>query len=139
MRPERLYVTVCNVTTSNIHGRSLTELQQAILDVVWSHGPVTADHVRSALGPKRDLKDSTIRTLMRRLEARGYLTHSISGRVFVYRAAMARRGVAARAVRNIIDRFWAGSTEQFLAGMVSEKVLTVKEIEQLARRIKQQR
>ena len=106
---------------------------------MWADGPVTADHVRSSLGPKRDLKDSTIRTLMRRLEARGYLTHSISGKVFVYRAAMARRGVAARAVRNIIDRFWAGSTEQFLAGMVSEKILTVKEIEQLARRIKQQR
>ena len=127
------------MTTSNTHSRPLTELQQAILDVVWAQGPVTSDQVRTALGPKRDLKDSTIRTLMRRLEARGYLTHSVDGKVFVYRAAMARRGVAVRAVRGIIDRFWAGSTEQFLAGMVSEKVLTVKELEQLARRIKQQR
>jgi BlaI family penicillinase repressor len=127
------------VTNSNTQGRPLTDLQQAILDVVWSRGPVTAEQVRTALGPARHLKDSTVRTLLRRHEVRGFLAHSLSGKVFVYRAALARRGVAARAVQHIIDRFWAGSTEQFLAGMVSEKVLSLDEIRQLARKVKAHR
>jgi len=134
-----MYVTVCNVTASNTHSRPLTDLQQAIIDVVWARGPATAEQVRTALDPTRHLKDSTIRTLLRRLEARGFLTHTLSGKVFVYRAAIARRGVAARAVQHIIDRFWAGSTEQFLAGMVSEKVLGIDEIRQLARKVKRHR
>jgi BlaI family penicillinase repressor len=116
------------VTNSNTQGRPLTDLQQAILDVVWSRGPVTAEQVRTALGPARHLKDSTVRTLLRRLEVRGFLAHSLSG-----------KGVAARAVQHIIDRFWAGSTEQFLAGMVSEKVLSIDEIRQLARKVKAHR
>ena len=46
------------------------------------------------------------------------------------------RRLAARAVRSIIDRFCAGSAEQFLTGLVDEKVLSVAEIRRLARKIK---
>src|SRR5690349_17232007 len=68
-------VTLSHMTRRNTSGRSLTELQQAILDFVWENGPVTADQVRQALEPKYPLKDPTIRTMLRRLEARGYVTH----------------------------------------------------------------
>ena len=119
--------------------RPLTELQQAILDHIWTKGSATSDDVREGLRPTHTLKDSTVRTLLRRLEARGYLTHTTNGKSFVYRAAVARHGVAARAVRQIIDRFWAGSAEQFLVGMVDEQVLDVKEIEALARKVKRAR
>jgi len=77
-----------------------------------------------------------VRTLLRRLEARGFLTHDLNGKVFVYRAALRRPSVAARAVQHVIDRFCAGSAEQFLAGMVDEKVLTVEQIARLATKIK---
>ena len=129
-------VTVCSVTLSNIHKRPLTDLQQAILDVVWSKGAVTADQVRESLLPRRHLKDSTVRTLLRRLEARDLLTHRVEGRVFVYTAAVRRRSLAARTVEQVIDRFWAGSTEQFLLGMVDEKIIAPATLEKLARRVK---
>ncbi len=115
---------------------TFTELQQAILDLIWSKGSATADQVREGLLPKRRLKDPTVRTLLRRLEERGYLRHRIEGKTFVYQAAVRRPSVAARAVRHIIDRFWAGSAEQFLAGMVDEKVLSAEELQRLARKIK---
>lgn len=121
---------------SNTNRRPLTDLQQAILDIVWSKGSVTADQVREALQPSRDLKDSTVRTLLRRLEARGLLTHRVEGRVFVYAAAVRRRRLAARTVQQVIERFWAGSTEQFLLGMVDEKVIEPAILEKLARRVK---
>ena len=114
----------------------LTELQQAILEFIWSKKSATADEVREALLPKTRLKDASVRTLLRRLEARGYLTHRLDGKVFVYEATMPTRSIAAGAVRQIIDRFCSGSVEQFLLGMVDEKVLSMKEIRRLAQKVK---
>ncbi len=116
--------------------KALTELQQAILDYLWSSGTATAEQVREAISEKHPLKESSVRTLLARLEAYGYLAHSVEGKTFVYRAARARKSLAASAIRNIIDRFWAGSTEQFLAGMVDEKVLSVEQLEKLSKKVR---
>ena len=125
--------TVCNVTMRH---RQLTELQQAIVEWLWKAGPSTAEQIREGLAPSYDLKDSTVRTLLRRLEERDYLTHTVDGKVFVYRAAVPPRSLAARSVRQLIDRFWSGSAEQFLAGLVDEKVLTPAQIRKLATKVK---
>jgi BlaI family penicillinase repressor len=127
------------VTPRNITGRPLTDLQQAILNVIWAKGPATSEQVREALRPAHPLKDSSIRTLLRRLERRGYLRHHVVGHAFVYRAAIPASSVAARAVRHIIDRFCSGSVEQFLVGMVDEQVIPRREIERLARKVRKQR
>jgi BlaI family penicillinase repressor len=123
------------MTPSNIHKRPLTDLQQAILDFIWSKGSATAEEVREGLTPKHLLKDPSVRTLLRRLEARGYLTHKLVGKVFVYRAKVKQRSVAARAVQQIINRFCGGSVDQFLLGMVDEKVMSAEEIRKIARKI----
>jgi BlaI family penicillinase repressor len=124
------------MTARNISSRPLTDLQQAILDFIWKGGPATAEQVREGLLPAHPLKDPTVRTLLRRLEARGFLGHKVEGKLFRYEAKVARRRVAARAVRHIIERLCAGSADQFLAGMVDENVLTVDQIERLARKVK---
>ena len=59
-------------------------------------------------------------------------------KVFVYRARVPRRSVAARAVQHIIDRFCGGSVEQFLVGMVDEHVPSSRELERLAKKVKGQ-
>jgi BlaI family transcriptional regulator, penicillinase repressor len=127
------------VTHRNGDKRPLTDLQQAILDLIWARGSATAEQVRAALAARFPLKDSSVRTLLRRLEARGYLSHHLDGKIFVYEAAIPAQRVAAGAVRQIIKRFWAGSAEQFLAGMVDEKVLSPEEIHKLAKRVKKAR
>jgi predicted transcriptional regulator len=81
------------------------------------------------------MKDSTIRTVLRRLEEKGYLTHQIQGRTFIYKASDARQNVAVRAVKGIIDRFCGGSAEELVLGMVDNAVLDRKQLERLARRI----
>jgi BlaI family penicillinase repressor len=118
-----------------IRNRPLTELQQAIVDFIWSSRSATAEQVREGLSPGFRLKDSTVRTLLRRLEERGYLTHRVEGKAFIYESAVPPRSLAARAVKQIIERFWAGSAEQFLAGMVDEKVLTAAQIRKLADKV----
>ena len=114
----------------------LTDLQQAILDFIWSKGAATSEQIREALLPEHPLKDPSVRTLLRRLEERGYLSHRLEGKVFVYRARVQPQGVAARAVQQIIDRLCSGSVEQFLVGMVDENVLSMKQIQRLARKVR---
>jgi predicted transcriptional regulator len=111
----------------------LGELERSILSIVWRKTEITADQVREELG--RPLKDSTIRTVLRRLEEKGYLKHSVEERTFIYRPAESRQRVAGRAVKRIVDWFCEGSVEALLVGMVDSKVLDRGELERLAERI----
>ena len=86
--------------------------------------------------PRHPLKDSSVRTLLRRLVTRGYVSRRVVEGVFVYKAEVSSTRVAARTVKRLIDAFWSGSAEQFLAGMVDEKVLSAEEIQRLARKVK---
>jgi len=108
----------------------LGELERDILLIVWRLGFATADQVREGLD--RPLKDSTVRTVLRRLEEKGYLAHSIDDRTFVYRPAESRQHVASRAVKRIVDWFCEGSVEALLVGMVDSKVLDRAELQRLA-------
>jgi predicted transcriptional regulator len=85
------------------------------------------------------MKESTIRTVLRRLEAKGYVTHTVEGRAYLYRALHAPETVAARAVRSLIDRFCGGSAEALVVGMVDDDVLSARELERIHRRIAQAR
>jgi len=116
---------------------NLGELEQLVMDFVWAHGPCTSEACREALAPERPMKESTIRTVLRRLEQKGYVEHTVDGRTFIYRAAERRENVAVRAVKSIIDRFCGGSAEALVLGMVDNEVLDRKQLETLARRVAQ--
>jgi len=111
----------------------LGELERSILMIVWRVGAVTAEQVREELG--RPLKDSTIRTVLRRLEEKGCLAHDVDNRTFLYRPAQSRQRVAGRAVKRIVDWFCDGSVEALLVGLVDSKVLDRGELQRLAERI----
>ena len=120
--------------TSSLHDPAeLGELERDILSIVWRLGAVTAEQVREELD--RPLKDSTVRTVLRRLEEKGYLAHSVEDRTFIYRPAESRQRVAGRAVKRIVDWFCEGSVEALLVGMVDSKVLDRSELQRLAERI----
>lgn len=121
--------------TQNTRPRNLGEVEQMVMDYVWSHGPVSSEACREALAARRPMKESTIRTVLRRLEVKGYVAHEISGRTYIYRAAEPRQNVAVRAVKNIIDRFCGGSVEQLVIGMVDNAVLDRRQLERLTQKI----
>jgi len=115
--------------------KNLSELQHRMMQVLWEHGPATAEQVRGALGFRNPLKDSTVRTILRRLEEKGYVRHRVEGRTYIYSGVEAPRNLAVRAVCQIIDRFCGGSVEQLLVGMVENEVLDGGELRDLARKI----
>jgi len=105
------------------------------MDVIWKRSSATAEDVREALAERHPMKDSTARTVLKRLEEKGYLAHQVDGRTNVYRGLTAPQNVAVRAVRQIIDRFCGGSLEKLLVGMVDDQVLDEQELQRLANRI----
>jgi len=108
----------------------LGDLEREVMQLVWAHGPVTAEAVREKLS--RPLKESTVRTVLRRLEEKGYTTHTVDGRTYVYQAAEDRGRVAAKAVQRIVDWFCNGSVEEVLVGMVDRSMLDQKQLRALA-------
>ena len=120
-------------TQANHDPAELGELERSILSVVWRKAEINAEQVREELG--RPLKDSTIRTVLRRLEEKGYLTHTVDDRTFIYRPAESRQRVAGRAAKRIVDWFCEGSVEALLVGMVDSKMLDRAELQRLEDRI----
>jgi predicted transcriptional regulator len=112
-----------------------TPLEQVLLDFVWAHPDCTAETCREGLAGQRKLKDSTVRTILRKLEEKGYVAHTVDGRTFVYRAAETRRNMAVQAAQQLIDRFCNGSVEELLVGLVDNQVLQPKQLQRLAEKI----
>jgi predicted transcriptional regulator len=99
--------------------------------VVWDSEPCSVEAVYEVVSRDRDLKETTVRTLLRRLEQKGYLQHESDGRAYLYHSTERPRNLAARAVRQIIDRFCQGSVEELVSGMVDAKMLSKAELASL--------
>jgi BlaI family transcriptional regulator, penicillinase repressor len=117
----------------------LTPLESDVMRAVWDKGPCPVEAVHQMVSRKRDLKETSVRTILRRLEQKGYLKHQEQGRAYVYRAVEPARSLAARAVRQIVDSFCKGSVEELVSGMVEARVLSNEELEQLEQYVRERR
>ena len=111
----------------------LGELEHEVMQLVWDRGSITAEQAREYLS--RPLKESTVRTVLRRLEGKGYVTHTVEGRTYHFVPAEARGVVAAKAVQRIVDWFCNGSIEEVLIGMVDNAALDHKQLQLLSDKI----
>jgi BlaI family penicillinase repressor len=117
----------------------ISDLEQEVMNIIWSRGSATAANVQKILAAERPLKDSTIRTVLMRLEEKGYVQHEVDGRTFVYSCVEPPGSVAARAVKQILDRFCHGSLESLLAGMVDDELVDTDELRKIADRLGRER
>jgi predicted transcriptional regulator len=108
----------------------LGALEAQVLRLLWQHGPSSAESVRARL--ERPLKESTIRTVLRRLEQKGYAEHEVQGRTFIFRAAAPAAEVAERGVRGLAAWLYQGSVAELLVGLVGGSRLAPKELDRLA-------
>src|SRR5262249_18570641 len=131
------YVTLHTVTYMKSAATELGDLERQVMQLMWSHDRLTADalgELLAELRPRR-LKDSTVRTVLRRLERKGLVAHTVDGRTFVYHATEPRGRVAAKAVKHVVDWFCNGSLDEVLVGMVDSAMLDRRQVQMLADRI----
>jgi BlaI family penicillinase repressor len=112
----------------------LGDLEHELLGLLWAHGEMTAFAVRKHV--TRKLKDPTIRTVLRRLEEKGYVTHSVVSGTFVYRAKESAESAAASAVKGIVDRFCGGSIERVLLGLIDAAHIDAGQLAAIAGKLK---
>jgi predicted transcriptional regulator len=111
----------------------LGNLEREVMQLIWANGRLTAEAVREKLA--RRLKESTVRTVLRRVEEKGYVNHDVDGRTYVYQATHPRAKVAAKAVQRIVDSFCNGSVEEVLVGMVDSAMLDQRQLRVLADKV----
>jgi predicted transcriptional regulator len=116
----------------------LGDLEKQVMDFLWQHAGATAEQVRTALGKQRPLTDSTIRTVLRRLEAKGFVRHHAEGRQYLYSSVREPRNVAVQTVREVLKNFCRGSVEELLTGLVDHRVLDSAELRRIAAHIEAQ-
>jgi len=115
--------------------KPLGPLEHAVMQILWVRQQATSDEVRKALPQDQEFKESTIRTILRRLEEKQYLQHDVEGRTYVYRPRVKPESVASRQVLGIIEKLCKGSVEKLLVGMVDDELITPEKLRELADRI----
>src|SRR5579859_8201657 len=103
------------------------------MDVLWRLGTALADEVRAAL--PGEPHDSTVRTLLRILESKGYVLHDVRGKSYVYRPAVERAQAQRSAVRSFLGRLFGGSAEDLVLRLIEDEVLTPNQIEQIRKSV----
>jgi BlaI family transcriptional regulator, penicillinase repressor len=112
----------------------LGDLEHELLTILWAQGEMTALAVRKHVA--RKLKDPTIRTVLRRLEEKGYVTHAVLSGTFIYRAKESAETAAASAVQGIVERFCGGSIERVLLGLVAAGLVDPNQLAVIAGKLK---
>jgi len=131
--------TMTKATTNRVVMRPpLAELENEVMQAVWKIEPCSVEAVHAIVSRKRNLKETSVRSILRRLEQKRYLTHASDGTAYVYRSTETSRSLAARAVRQLIDRFCRGSVEELVSGMLDAKVLSKEEMKRLEELVRSQ-
>ena len=112
---------------------ALSPLESRVMDIVWRRGEATADDVLTELGG--GMTNASVRTLLRRIESKRYLAHRIEGRAFVYVPVVAASAAAQGALQRLARRFYGGSIEQLVQGLLDGRMIDRRRLEKLARRV----
>src|SRR5271165_1234096 len=109
----------------------LAEREAELMEVLWMHGPSTVTEVREHL--RDELAYTTVLTVLRNLESKGYVGHDEEGRAHRFRPLVAREAARRSALRDLSVKFFNGSTALLLTHLVSDQELSEEEIRGIRR------
>jgi len=109
----------------------LSPAQNEIMDIVWERGEVSASEVRRALAKARKVARNTVRTLLERMEHKGWLTHREEGRTYYYAAAQPRQLTIGQKVHDIVETICGGSAETLVNALLDYRGLNVDELKRI--------
>jgi len=109
----------------------LTDLQLAIVRVLWTRGATTVVEVQEALMPERPLAHTTVATLLSRLEKRGVISRAIVGRQFHYRAEVSEPDVRRSMVGELTDMLFAGRPAALISHLIAEQEIRPGDLDEV--------
>jgi len=108
---------------------TLTDREADVMQLLWDHGPSVVTEVRERL--RDELAYTTVLTILRTLELKGYVGHTEEGRVHRYFAAVQQQAARKSALRHLKDKLFKGSSELLFAHLVAERKLTAEQIQRM--------
>lgn len=108
---------------------SLTDREADIMRVLWDHGPSVVSEVQSRLSD--ELAYTTVLTVLRTLEAKGYVGHDEEGRQHRYFASVEQQAAQRSALKHVLGKFFQNSSELLFARLVSEEKLSPEQIRRM--------
>jgi BlaI family transcriptional regulator, penicillinase repressor len=110
----------------------LSRSQREIMEIVWDRGEISAIEAREVLSAKkRDLAKNTVRTLLERMEVKGWLTHREDGRTFLYSAAEPREASIGQKVLEVVEHLCGGSPETLVTALLDYRGLQPDELKRI--------
>jgi BlaI family transcriptional regulator, penicillinase repressor len=116
---------------------TLTPQELEIMKLVWQRDTATVRDIYETLLERRKIAYTTVMTMMKILETKGYLKKRRQDRAFVYRPARPKSQVIAGMLREFIDRVFNGSAEPLLVHLVKSRQIRQKELKEIARMIEE--
>jgi len=113
----------------------LADREAELMEILWQHGPSTVAEVRAHLND--DLAYTTVLTILRNLESKGYISHAGEGRAHRFSPVIAREAAQRSALRHLAAKLFSGSTSLLLTHLISDRALTEEDIERIRRLLKQ--
>lgn len=108
--------------------KKLSELQTAVLRVLWSHGEATVSEVHDQLLEERNLAPTTVATLLSRLEKQGVLAHRSQGRQFIYRPTVSEHEVRRSTLADLTERLFHGDVAALVSQLLSARDVSADEL-----------
>jgi len=104
--------------------------------VLWEKKSATVGDITEALSVKRRVHYSTVQTLLRILETKGYVSHEKSGRAFMYHPLVDQQQARRRALRHLVSRLFNNSLSQLVMNVLEDGKIDPEELEQLKQLVK---
>jgi BlaI family penicillinase repressor len=113
----------------------LTKLELLLMKIIWEKGRATVHEVQQALPPENPLAYTTILTMLRILENKGFLKHDVQGRTYVYGPAVKQDEVSQGMLKDLLDRLFDGSKAALLNTLLEAEKVSQEELQELKRLI----
>jgi predicted transcriptional regulator len=108
---------------------ALTDREADVMRILWDHGPSSVAEVRDVLSDK--LAYTTVLTILRVLEGKGYVNHEQEGKGYRYFAAIPEQAAQKSAVRHLTSKLFKGSSELLFTHLVSDQKLSAQQIRRI--------
>ena len=115
----------------------LGHLQIEIMRILWDRGEASAVEVHQTLPGQRDLALNTIKTMLRKMDDRGIVSHREQGRQFIYQAEIAESDVRRGMVGDLLDRLFGGDSLALVNHLIEEGQVDSDELRELRTRLNQ--
>lgn len=116
---------------------TLTDAELRVMQVLWDKGRATVGDVAAALAPHAALAYTTVLTMLRILESKGYARRAKEGRAHVYEASVNREQARTSAVRHLLSRLFDGSPELLMLKVMEDERVDLKELRKLKQMIQE--